>query len=146
MCRSQTQELFQRGAGAIYCGVNALSGNLIMVDRNVQKNPNGLILATPGSGKSFAAKREMISVYLLTNDDIMICDPEAEYWPLVKRLHGQVIKISPTSKQYVNPMDLSLDYSDDEQPAVAQGGLHFELLRHRGRQQRGLEACGENHH
>ena len=111
-----TQELFQRGQGTIYCGTNALSGNLIMVDRKLQKNPNGLILGTPGSGKSFAAKREMISVYLLTNDDIMICDPEAEYWPLVKRLHGQVIKISPTSKQYVNPMDLSLDYSDDDNP------------------------------
>ena len=111
-----TQELFQREPGAFYCGTNALSGNLIMVDRLKQKNPNGLILGVPGSGKSFAAKREMFSVYLLTNDDIMICDPEAEYWPLVKRLHGQVIKISPTSKQYVNPMDLSLDYSDDDNP------------------------------
>ena len=111
-----TQELFQRGAGALYCGVNALSGNLIMVDRLRQKNPNGIILGTPGSGKSFAAKREMIAVYLLTNDDIIICDPEAEYWPLVRRLHGQVIKISPTSKQYVNPMDLNLDYSDDDNP------------------------------
>ena len=111
-----TQELFQRGQGAFYCGTNALSGNLIMVDRLKQKNPNGLILGVPGSGKSFAAKREMFSVYLLTNDDIIICDPEAEYWPLVKRLHGQVIKISPTSKQYVNPMDLSLDYSDDDNP------------------------------
>ena len=111
-----TQELFQRGTGAFYCGVNALSGNLIMVDRLKQKNPNGLILGVPGSGKSFAAKREMFSVYLLTNDDIIICDPEAEYWPLVKRLHGQVIKISPTSKQYVNPMDLNLDYSDDDNP------------------------------
>ena len=111
-----TQELFQRGAGAFYCGVNALSGNLIMVDRLRQKNPNGLILGVPGSGKSFAAKREMFSVYLLTNDDIIICDPEAEYWPLVRRLHGQVIKISPTSKQYVNPMDLNLDYSDDDNP------------------------------
>ena len=111
-----TQELFQRGAGALYCGVNALSGNLIMVDRLRQKNPNGLILGTPGSGKSFTAKREMIAVYLLTNNDIIVCDPEAEYWPLVKRLHGQVIKISPTSKQYVNPMDLNLDYSDDDNP------------------------------
>ena len=111
-----TQELFQRESGAFYCGTNALSGNLIMVDRLKQKNPNGLILGVPGSGKSFAAKREMFSVYLLTNDDIIICDPEAEYWPLVKRLHGQVIKISPTSKQYVNPMDLSLDYSDDDNP------------------------------
>ena len=111
-----TQELFQRGAGAFYCGVNALSGNLIMVDRKRLKNPNGVILGTPGAGKSFAAKREILSVYLLTDDDIIICDPEAEYWPLVKRLHGQVIKISPTSKQYVNPMDLNLDYSDDDNP------------------------------
>ena len=111
-----TQELFQRESGAFYCGTNALSGNLIMVDRLKQKNPNGLILGVPGSGKSFAAKREMFSVYLLTSDDIIICDPEAEYWPLVKRLHGQVIKISPTSNQYVNPMDLSLDYSDDDNP------------------------------
>ena len=111
-----TQELFQRESGALYCGTNALSGNLIMVDRLKQKNPNGLILGVPGSGKSFAAKREMFSVYLLTNDDIIICDPESEYWPLVKRLHGQVIKISPTSKQCINPMDLSLDYSDDDNP------------------------------
>ena len=111
-----TQELFQRGQGALYCGTNALSGNLIMVDRLMQKNPNGLILGTPGSGKSFTAKREMIAVYLLTDNDIIVCDPEAEYWPLVKRLHGQVIKISPTSKQYVNPMDLSLDYSDEDNP------------------------------
>ena len=111
-----TQELFQRESGALYCGTNALSGNLIMVDRKLQKNPNGLLLGTPGSGKSFTAKREMIAVYLLTNDDIIVCDPEAEYWPLVKRLHGQVIKISPTSKQYVNPMDLSLDYSDEDNP------------------------------
>ena len=111
-----TQELFQRESGAFYCGTNALSGNLIMVDRLMQKNPNGLILGTPGSGKSFTAKREMIAVYLLTNDDIIVCDPEAEYWPLVKRLHGQVIKISPTSKQCINPMDLSLDYSDDDNP------------------------------
>ena len=111
-----TQELFQREQGALYCGTNALSGNLIMVDRLRQKNPNGLILGTPGSGKSFTAKREMIAVYLLTNNDIIVCDPEAEYWPLVKRLHGQVIKISPTSKQYVNPMDLNLDYSDDDNP------------------------------
>ena len=111
-----TQELFQREQGALYCGTNALSGNLIMVDRKWLKNPNGVILGTPGAGKSFAAKREILSVYLLTSDDIIICDPEAEYWPLVRRLHGQVIKISPTSKQYVNPMDLNLDYSDDDNP------------------------------
>ena len=111
-----TQELFQTAGEPLYYGLNALSNNLIMVDRKALKNPNGLILGTPGSGKSFSAKREIMNVFLVTDDDIIICDPEAEYFPLVHRLEGQVIKISPTSKQYVNPMDLNLDYSDDESP------------------------------
>ena len=111
-----TQELFQNGKEALYYGINALSNNLIMVDRKLLKNPNGLILGTPGSGKSFSAKREIANCFLLTSDDVIICDPEAEYAPLVERLHGQVIKISPTSANYINPMDLNLDYSDDESP------------------------------
>ena len=248
-----TQELFQNGKEALYYGINALSNNLIMVDRKLLKNPNGLILGTPGcfdgktrilladgstptfaelveagiteamvkaydydtceivdarakdiriekyvdelkvikledgtqlcctdthlimdadgqfieankitdgqrlsgghvavrvafqrlpekvpvydltvpkygnfllanglivhnSGKSFSAKREIANCFLLTNDDIIICDPEAEYAPLVERLHGQVIKISPTSSNYINPMDLNLDYSDEDNP------------------------------
>ena len=111
-----TQELFQTGNEALYCGINALSNNLIMVDRKKLKNPNGLILGTPGSGKSFSAKREIANVFLVTDDDIIICDPEAEYGPLVERLHGQVIRISPTSPHYINPMDLNLNYSDEENP------------------------------
>ena len=110
-----TQELFM-GGEALYYGLNALSNNLIMADRKQLKAPNGLILGTPGGGKSFSAKREILNVFLVTDDDIIICDPEAEYYPLVQRLDGQVIKISPTSRQYVNPMDLNLDYSDDENP------------------------------
>ena len=111
-----TQELFQTGKEALYCGINALSNNLIMVDRKKLKNPNGLILGTPGSGKSFSAKREIANVFMVTSDDIIICDPEAEYGPLVERLHGQVIRISPTSPHYINPMDLNLNYSEDENP------------------------------
>ena len=111
-----TQELFQTNREALYYGINALSNNLIMVDRKLLKNPNGLILGTPGSGKSFSAKREISNAFLVTRDDIIICDPEAEYAPLVERLHGQVIKISPTSTDFINPMDLNLDYSDDESP------------------------------
>jgi len=111
-----TQELFQTGSEALYCGINALSNNLIMVDRKKLKNPNGLILGTPGSGKSFSAKREIANVFMVTPDDIIICDPEAEYGPLVERLHGQVIRISPTSSHYINPMDLNLNYSEDENP------------------------------
>ena len=111
-----TQELFQSGKSALYCGINALSNNLIMVDRKLLKNPNGLILGTPGSGKSFAAKREIANVFFVTDDDIIVCDQESEYGTLVERLGGQVIKISPTSSDYINPMDLNLNYSDDENP------------------------------
>ena len=118
-----TQELFQNGSEALYYGINALSNNLIMVDRKLLKNPNGLILGTPGSGKSFSAKREITNAFLICpKDDIIICDPEGEYTPLVERLHGQVIKLSPTGKGYdgspcyINPMDLNLDYSDDDNP------------------------------
>ena len=111
-----TQELFQPYREALYCGVNALSNNIIMVDRKFLKNPNGLILGTPGSGKSFTAKREIANVFFVTDDDIIICDPESEYGALVERLGGQVIKISPTSNDYINPMDLNLNYSDEENP------------------------------
>ena len=96
-----TQELFQSGREALYYGLNALSNNLIMVDRKLLKNPNGLILGTPGSGKSFSAKREIANAFLVTDDDIIISDPEAEYSPLVERLGGQVIKVSPMSTQYI---------------------------------------------
>ena len=248
-----TQELFQTGKEALYYGINALSNNLIMVDRKLLKNPHGLILGTPGcftgdtrvcyadgssvslaelveqgadyvmvkaydeethkivnaiardiriekyvdelrqitladgsmfrctgthlildakgdyveaaniqagqqlsgghtviraetlelperipvydmsvphrlnfvlengiiahnSGKSFSAKREISNAFLVTHDDIIICDPEGEYAPLVERLGGQVIKISPTSPHHINPMDLNLNYSDDDNP------------------------------
>ena len=110
-----TQEIFQ-GGEALYYGLNATSGNMILADRKQLKTPNGLILGTPGSGKSFSAKREILNVFLVTKDDIIICDPEAEYFPLVRRLGGQVIRISPTNRQFVNPMDMNLNYSEDDNP------------------------------
>ena len=111
-----TQELFQTEGEPLYYGLNALSNNLIMVDRKRLKTPNGLILGTPGSGKSFSAKREITNAYLITDDDVIICDPEGEYYPLVERFHGQVVKISPASPHYINPMDMNLNYSDDDNP------------------------------
>jgi type IV secretory pathway VirB4 component len=110
-----TQELFMDGE-SLYYGLNALSNNMIMVDRKKLKNPNGLILGTPGSGKSFSAKREITNAYFVTRDDIIIGDPEGEYYPLVNALGGQVIHISSTSRDYINPMDINLDYSDDDNP------------------------------
>lgn len=122
-----TQELFQSGDEALYYGLNALSNNLIMVDRKKLKNPNGLILGTPGSGKSFSAKREITNAFLVTDDDVIICDPEAEYTPLVNCLEGQVIKISPTSTHYINPMDINESYSEDDNPLALKADFILSL-------------------
>ena len=123
-----TQELFQQEGEPLYYGLNALSRNLIMVDRKKLKNPNGLILGTPGSGKSFSAKREMTNVFLSTKDDMRICDPEGEYSPVVNSMEGQVIRISPTSTDYINPMDINLDYSDGENPLSLKSDFILSLF------------------
>ena len=121
-----TEELFQNGE-ALYYGINAISNNMIMADRKFLKNPNGLILGTPGSGKSFSAKREMTNAFLVSTDDIIICDPEGEYFPLVNMLKGQVIKISPVSEHYINPMDINLNYSEDESPVSLKADFILSL-------------------
>ncbi len=121
-----TNELFQSGE-SLYYGLNTLSNNMILCDRKKLKNPNGIILGTPGSGKSFAAKREISNVFFATDDDIIVCDPESEYYPLVERLHGQVIQISPVSSQYVNPMDIRLNSDEEENPLALKSDFILSL-------------------
>lgn len=134
-----TQELFMEGE-SLYYGLNALSNNMIMVDRKKLKNPNGLILGTPGSGKSFAAKREITNAFCVTQDDIIIGDPEGEYYPLVHALGGQVIHISPTSKDYINPMDINMDYSDDDNPLGVKSDFILSLCELVMGSRNGIEA------
>lgn len=122
-----TQELFQSGGESLYYGLNALSNNLIMVDRKKLKNPNGLILGTPGSGKSFSAKREIANTFLVSNDDVIVCDPEAEYTALVQKFEGQVIKISSSSQNYINPMDINTNYSEDDNPLALKADFILSL-------------------
>ncbi len=107
-----TQELFQQGQ-SLYYGLNALSNNMIMADRKKLRTPNGVILGTPGSGKSFSAKREILGCFLVTRDDVLICDPEGEYYPLVKALGGEVVKLATNSRDYLNPMDIQLSHMND---------------------------------
>ena len=104
------------GGQALYYGMNALSHNIIMADRKKLKSANGLYLGSTGSGKSFSAKREIINVFLATQDRIIIVDPMGEYAPLVRRLGGQVIEIAPDSPHHINPMDIQLDLGGDESP------------------------------
>lgn len=110
-----TQELYQKN-GICY-GVNALSRNLIFFDRKTLKAPSGVILGTPGSGKSFGAKLEMISVLLNDpNSEVIIIDPEREFTPLARGFNGEVVNISAASKNFINPMDITMDYADDDDP------------------------------
>lgn len=134
-----TQELFMPGE-SLYYGLNAISNNMIMVDRKKLKNPNGLILGTPGSGKSFSAKREITNAYFVTQDDIIIGDPEGEYYPLVHALGGQVIHISPTSRDYINPMDINMDYSDDDNPLGVKSDFILSLCELIMGSRNGIEA------
>ena len=113
-----TRELRMAGP-SLYYGMNALSHNVIMADRKKLKSANGLYLGSTGSGKSFAAKREIINVFLsIPKDRIIIVDPMGEYVPLVRRLgnQAQIIEISPDSPNHLNPMDVELNMTAGESP------------------------------
>ncbi len=120
-----TVELFQKGG--MYYGLNALSRNVIFFDRKSLKNANGFILGTPGSGKSFAAKREMVNVLLNSDDEVLVIDPEREYTPLAKGFNGEIIHISAGSKTHINPLDITMDYSDDDNPLLLKSEFILSL-------------------
>jgi len=110
----QSKQLCHPGTDALYCGTDPITGNIIRIDRKQGSNPNGLIFGKPGSGKSFAAKMEIFHAYLGTDDDIMICDPEAEYAGMAQALGGQRIRIAQNAEEHINPMDINLDSDEDE--------------------------------
>ena len=105
--------------GGTYCGMNAISHNLIIANRKLLINGNGFILGVSGSGKSFFAKREIIFLLLGTDDDIIIGDPQNEYASLVTAMGGAVVNLSPTSLNHINALDLALGYGDSENPLIA---------------------------
>jgi len=108
------KELMQYG-DSLCMGYNKITGHIIMADVKSLANPNTLVLGTPGRGKSFSVKMMMIQTYMKLKDDILICDPEGEYGPLVNKLNGQIIHLSQSSSEYVNPLhiDPDCDWSSD---------------------------------
>ncbi|MDL2287954.1 ATP-binding protein [Oscillospiraceae bacterium OttesenSCG-928-F05] len=130
----KTQEVLDRGG--VYYGQNAISRNLIVCNRSELLNPHSWILGVSGSGKSFAAKQEIATLFLMTDDDILICDPEREYSPLVRALsgntgdarsRGEVIDISATSRNHINALDMSRDYADGENPIILKSEFVLSL-------------------
>ena len=121
----KAQEIWDRGG--VYYGQNAISKNLIVADRRQLLNGNAIILGVSGSGKSFSAKKEMVSLALSTQDDIIVIDPESEYRPLIEGLGGQVINISATSPNHINAMDMEQGYGDGENPVVLKSEFLLSL-------------------
>ena len=110
-----TQELHQKNG--IYYGLNSTSKNMILYDRLMGENFNGLIIGKSGTGKSMAAKLEMLSVLLRRPDSVVyVIDPEREYVELAKALYGEVVTLAPGSQTYVNPLDMDLEYGDNSDP------------------------------
>lgn len=111
-----TQEIMQEGG--IYYGQNAVSKNMIVVDRKKLLNGNSFRLGVSGSGKSFSAKEEIVALALATEDDILILDPESEFGNLTVALGGEVVKVSATSGMHLNAMDMDSSYGDDTNPLI----------------------------
>ena len=117
-----------RHENGIYYGQNAISKNMIIADRRQLLNGNSFILGVSGSGKSFAGKQEISSIRLRNpKADIIIIDPEREYAPLVRALHGEVIKISATSNNHINAMDMNSEYGDGANPVILKSEFILSL-------------------
>ncbi len=120
-----SQELMQHGG--MYYGLNAVSKNLLLFDRKQSKNMNGFILGTPGSGKSFVAKREMMNVLLNTDDDVIVIDPESEYGRMAKLLNGEIVRVAAGSDVHINPMDMDPQYADMDDPITLKSDFVITL-------------------
>ncbi|MEG0576858.1 MAG: TraE family protein, partial [Bacilli bacterium] len=106
----RAQEVLDKGG--IWFGQNAITNNLILCNKENLLNPNAFHLGVPGSGKSFLTKEQIVFLALATNDDILICDPESEYTPLIEELGGEVVQISASSATHINALDMQEGYGD----------------------------------
>lgn len=123
-----TQEIMHEGG--IYFGQNAVSKNMIVVNRKKLLNGNSFRLGVSGSGKSFSAKEEIVALALSTDDDIIILDPESEFGPLVTALGGENIILSATSENHINAMDMDEAYGDEQNPLIEKSEFLLSVFEH----------------
>lgn len=127
--------------GGIYCGINAVSKNLLICNRKNLLNPHGFILGVSGSGKSFTMKEFITFIALATRDDIIIIDAEREYGETSRALHGTVLELSPNSPHHINPLEIARGYGMGENPVA----MKSELLMSICEQQMGEGQLGAFH-
>ena len=117
-----------RETNGIYYGQNVISKNMIIADRKKLLNGNSLVFGVSGSGKSFITKEEIVFTMLKDkNADVIVIDPENEYTPLVKALGGEVIKVSATSGNHINAMDMNKNYADGANPVILKSEFILSL-------------------
>ena len=122
----RVQEIMDKDG--IYYGENAISHNLIMVNKENLLNQSAFLLGVPGSGKSFSAKELIVFLALSTNDDILVCDPENEYSALIKALGGEVIHIAAGSDDHINAMDMTQGYGEGKNPVIDKSEFILSLF------------------
>ena len=122
----RAQEILQ--GGGIYYGQNAVSKNMIVADRRKLLNGNSFRLGVSGSGKSFSAKEEIVSIALSTDDDILILDPESEFGFLTEALGGEVIRVSASSDTHINALDMDKAYGDERNPLIEKSEFILSLF------------------
>ena len=122
----RAQEILQ--GGGIYYGQNAVSKNMIVADRRRLLNGNSFRLGVSGSGKSFSAKEEIVSIALSTDDDILILDPESEFGFLTEALGGEVIRVSASSDTHINALDMDKAYGDERNPLIEKSEFILSLF------------------
>lgn len=122
----RVQEIMDKDG--IYYGENAISHNLIMVNKENLLNQSAFLLGVPGSGKSFSAKELIVFLALSTNDHILVCDPENEYSALIKALGGEVIHIAAGSDDHINAMDMVENYGEGKNPVIDKSEFILSLF------------------
>lgn len=114
--------------GGLYIGENAISKNLLLINKSNLLNANGFVLGVPGSGKSFSVKEQIAILALSTDDDIIICDPEREYASLIEALGGEVIRIAAGSEHHINALDMVEGYGEGGNPVIDKSEFVLSLF------------------